>query len=88
MGLKKDLNLEGDQYQWLGSLFYFGMLHLYFSLKIDSSPGPLNLIVLLHRLSGLGIPDQPPPPAPPTSKILCSLHLDLGSDPQLFRRCQ
>jgi hypothetical protein len=34
MGLKKDLNLEGDQYQWLGSLFYFGMLLLYFSLKL------------------------------------------------------
>lgn len=24
MGLKPDLGLEGDQYQWLGSLFYFG----------------------------------------------------------------
>jgi ACS family allantoate permease-like MFS transporter len=31
MGIKKDLNLEGDQYQWLGSLFYFGMFHLLFS---------------------------------------------------------
>lgn len=80
MGLKKDLNLEGDQYQWLGSLFYFGMLHLYFPLSLFS-PGALNLIVLLQRLPGLGIPDQPPPPAPPTSKILCSLYLDLGIDP-------
>ncbi|KAB8079008.1 major facilitator superfamily domain-containing protein [Aspergillus leporis] len=26
MGLKPDLNLEGDEYQWLGSLFYFGYL--------------------------------------------------------------
>lgn len=24
MGIKEDLNLVGDQYQWLGSLFYFG----------------------------------------------------------------
>lgn len=24
MGLKPDLNLQGDEYQWLGSLFYFG----------------------------------------------------------------
>lgn len=24
MGIKKDLNLKGDEYQWLGSLFYFG----------------------------------------------------------------
>ncbi|MCJ1397863.1 hypothetical protein MMC11_001059 [Xylographa trunciseda] len=26
MGLQKDLNLVGDDYQWLGSLFYFGYL--------------------------------------------------------------
>jgi len=26
MGLKTDLNLVGDDYQWLGSLFYFGYL--------------------------------------------------------------
>ncbi|KAE8353049.1 major facilitator superfamily domain-containing protein [Aspergillus coremiiformis] len=26
MGLRQDLNLKGDQYQWLGSLFYFGYL--------------------------------------------------------------
>lgn len=26
MGLKKDLNLKGDNYQWLGSMFYFGYL--------------------------------------------------------------
>ena len=25
MGIKTDLSLVGDQYQWLGSLFYFGM---------------------------------------------------------------
>lgn len=24
MGLKTDLNLVGDNYQWLGSMFYFG----------------------------------------------------------------
>lgn len=24
MGLKEDLNLVGDQYSWLGSIFYFG----------------------------------------------------------------
>ncbi|GAQ06863.1 uncharacterized transporter C417.10 [Aspergillus lentulus] len=26
MGIKKDINLKGDDYQWLGSLFYFGYL--------------------------------------------------------------
>lgn len=24
MGIKEDLGLVGDQYSWLGSLFYFG----------------------------------------------------------------
>lgn len=35
MGIKEDLNLKGDQYQWLGSLFYFGRLLYY----IDSVLG-------------------------------------------------
>lgn len=26
MGLKKDLHLKGNEYQWLGSMFYFGYL--------------------------------------------------------------
>lgn len=26
MGLRPDLNLKNDEYQWLGSLFYFGTL--------------------------------------------------------------
>lgn len=26
MGIKKDIGLEGDDYQWLGSMFYFGYL--------------------------------------------------------------
>lgn len=26
MGIKTDINLEGDDYQWLGSMFYFGYL--------------------------------------------------------------
>ena len=26
MGLKKSLNLKGDDYQWLGSMFYFGTI--------------------------------------------------------------
>lgn len=29
MGLKEDLDLIDDQYQWLGSLFYFGALFFY-----------------------------------------------------------
>lgn len=44
--------------------------------------------MLLHRLPRLGIPNQPPPAASPIRKILCSLHFDLGIDPELFCRCQ
>lgn len=89
MGIKKDLNLEGDQYQWLGSLFYFGMSHLCFSpLEFILSLEALSLMALPHRLSRLGIPNQPPPPAPPTREILRSMHLNLGIDSQLLCRCQ
>ena len=27
MGIKKDIHLKGDDYQWLGSMFYFGALY-------------------------------------------------------------
>ena len=33
MGIKKDINLSGDDYQWLGSMFYFG-LTFYSALNI------------------------------------------------------
>lgn len=26
MGIKEDINLQGDEYQWLGSIFYIGWL--------------------------------------------------------------
>lgn len=26
MGIKNDINLEGNEYQWLGSIFYIGWL--------------------------------------------------------------
>jgi hypothetical protein len=40
MGIKDDLNLEGDQYQWLGSLFYFGasFYSLYIFNLLRSNP--------------------------------------------------
>lgn len=34
MGIKTDLTLVGDQYQWLGSLFYFGMPFLYSAILV------------------------------------------------------
>lgn len=29
MGSRQDINLQGDDYQWLGSMFYFRMQHLH-----------------------------------------------------------
>ena len=30
MGIKEDIGLVGNDYQWLGSMFYFGSLALVF----------------------------------------------------------
>ena len=51
MGLKEDLHLVGDNYQWLGSLFYFGKRRV---LNLSSPPAfvdRLPTVVLL--LNGL-----------------------------------
>lgn len=32
MGIKKDIGLVNDDYQWLGSMFYFGTLTILYSL--------------------------------------------------------
>jgi hypothetical protein len=39
MGIKKDIHLKGDDYQWLGSLFYFGAY-------VEYSSSGLSLTVL------------------------------------------
>ena len=33
MGIKKDIHLKGDDYQWLGSMFYFGYLAWEYAVK-------------------------------------------------------
>jgi hypothetical protein len=38
MGIKKDINLVGDDYQWLGSMFYFGYLGWEYARRV---PGPI-----------------------------------------------
>ena len=35
MGIKKDINLVNDDYQWLGSMFYFGEHLLSLQLNLD-----------------------------------------------------
>ena len=32
MGIKKDIGLVNDDYQWLGSMFYFGKLAILYLL--------------------------------------------------------
>ena len=32
MGIKTDIGLVGDDYQWLGSMFYFGTLSITYCL--------------------------------------------------------
>lgn len=64
MGIKDDLDLVDDQYQWLGSLFYFGSLTLEYIHTMDVSDTVLQLgdskLLIAPRLSGMGIPDKPP----------------------------
>lgn len=80
MGIKEDLSLESDQYQWLGSLFYFGIVS-------PRSPRATALTGL-HRIPRLGIPNQSSFAAPPTWQILCGMYPHLGSDSMLLCRCE
>lgn len=76
MGIKKDLNLVGDQYQWLGSLFYFGS----FSILIGMQGvfRMVGLTGLLYRIPGVGVPHQSPAAAVAVGKVLRCLYFDVG----------
>lgn len=43
MGIKKDIHLKGDDYQWLGSMFYFGMALL---LNHDDVQSDITQVIL------------------------------------------
>lgn len=79
MGLKEDLNLDpdGDQYQWLGSLFYFGLCNAILARRVGLTS---------NRLSCLGVPDQPPTAVVATGKILRRVYSGLGADSLLLCR--
>lgn len=47
MGMKKDLRLVGNNYQWLGSMFYFGTFYLDYNFSALSKK---------DRLPGMGVP--------------------------------
>lgn len=58
MGIEKSLRLTGDNYSWLGSVFYFGMVqksllepqHTYFSIFLGYLGFELPAARLLQRL--------------------------------------
>ena len=81
MGIKKDLDLQGDEYQWLGSLFYFGE----FAFSVEScSRWLFSLIFGLSRISCLGVSNQSPAAAVATREVLGRLHSHLGIDFELL----
>ena len=75
MGIKTDIGLVGNDYQWLGSMFYFGSL----------ARGPQEAAKVLTncRISGLGVPDKPPAPTSATCQVLVLLHHHVGLGPLL-----
>jgi hypothetical protein len=42
MGLKEDIHLKGDNYQWLGSMFYFGTYTMPFTMAIHDQLSRLH----------------------------------------------
>lgn len=84
MGLKTDLKLDpdGDEYQWLGSLFYFGELSCAsFTSYCGRSQG-----LMQNRVSGLGIPHKPSAAVVAARQIFCLLYPGLGVDSVLLCR--
>ena len=75
MGLRKDLNLTGDRYQWISSMFYFGT----FNIRESSE----NRWLIDTRLPRLGISYQSTAPAATPCQILVVLHHHVGSGPLL-----
>lgn len=45
MGIKEDIHLKGDEYQWLGSIFYIGWLAWEVSSRAPLLPSPLTQII-------------------------------------------
>ena len=80
MGIKKDIGLKGDDYQWLGSMFYFGMTR---SMRRNNT-----WLTQSARLSGLGIPYEQAFAASAPSKVLFFLCHHVGNGPLLHGCCE
>jgi uncharacterized Zn-finger protein len=88
MGLKEDLKLKGDNYQWLSSLFYFGKLtkqDLFAASFIHS---------VSRRIPGLGVSHESSVTASSSRQVLRLQHHHVGNRPvplcchgELWRSC-
>jgi len=78
MGLRTDLNLKGDDYQWLSSLFYFGR-----SIIVQKG---LGWELTVCRISSLGVSNQQIAPAFTPSEVLFILYHHVGTGACLLRR--
>lgn len=70
MGIKKDIKLLGDDYQWLGSMFYFGTFgNLTEQYKL----------LIVSRISGMGVPNKQIATATTSCQVFLFLHNHVGT---------
>ena len=79
MGIRKDIHLVKDDYQWLGSMFYFGPHR-----HIDE---PYHVLIKT-RIPGMGVSNKPTATITTSSKILFLLHHHVGSRTLLYGSLQ
>lgn len=79
MGIKTDIGLVNDDYQWLGSMFYFGYLGEYYAVYHTT-------VSQLTTIPSMGIPNQPSPAAAAPGQVLRNQHHALGRHFELLRR--
>ena len=75
MGIKKDIHLVKDDYQWLGSMFYFGTLRLF---------EEQYHVLIRSRISGMGISNKQIAAVLTPCQILVFLHNHVGSCALLY----
>ena len=77
MGIKKDIKLVNDDYQWLGSMFYFGEHRP----RVQPRPPYLKH----YRLPCLGVSDYQTPATLAPGEVLLLLHHHVGISSLLLR---
>ncbi len=79
MGIKKDIKLVGDDYQWLGSMFYFG------------TSGTLTeqyMLLIVSRISSVGVPNKQIATIITSCQIFLFLHNHVGTRTMLHGVCK